>query len=967
MSYSKQNFTTGQVLTAEHLNNIEKGIVANENAIAEKQPKGDYATEGFVTDKIAEAQLGGNGTNVDLSAYAKTEDIAKNYQPKGNYLTEHQKIKTINGQSLVGEGNIQVAAQNKTGFEGKVISVLGDSISTYKGYIPVADGFNEEHPSAYPGQDVTNVNYTWWMQVINALDAKLGINDSWSGSRVHNYSTEENPGGNIGTKVCMASMTRITNLGSNGTPDVILFYGGTNDGKFSTVGTFDSTKVYDTVDLEATTWTSFADAYTAAVMRIQHLYPKARLICITPMFAPTWYNHVTLDNFVDTIVEICNYFGVPCIDLRRCGLNYANISMYLGDGLHPNKAGMTLVANYVLAQLKSECVLEEGENVVYSVTNDLNTVINSKPQITGVSSGSSYVTTLIGSTDFTGVTVHMGGTNITNTALTTNGNISISKVTGNIVISDNGYTPPAEIEVTAITSSNGINTATIEKGNAVQLGVTYTPSNTTQTGVNWTTSSESIAKVSNTGVVTGVTAGSATIIATSKYNNNLTAVWTVTVNDNTGGGDTGDGDTGGSDEDLGVELPTETTWYVDFTNEGGNFNFGNSSGAVTFSQSDTYNKCVGVPINAVKLMVGNDGLIGYGRVAADGDTYEHLGDIELIGASETGTGDVAQTFKLEKSIVLVEGERLAVMEYGGVHPGKIWISTTGTNTAANVRTNIRSTGESKDETWKLTIGIGYVVGSETDALTKLSTPVVTISDTGLASWGAVTNATKYAYSINGANAIETTELSVQLTNGQNIKVKALGDNVTYSNSDYSVVVTYTASEEPEIPDYEVPTETVWYADFTNEQPNFSYNLKSQPGFAWNDTSIRADITGVPINAVKVFATADGTFSLGRGATDGNTCIEALGTITLSGSADVASATAQTYKLPSTIVLNEGEYLIFGRGSGTIGGTDGSQDTASIGVNIKSQAALVRTGFRTTGANGADENWSGSLGVGYVVD
>ena len=54
MSYSKQNFTTGQVLTAEHLNNIEKGIVANETAIAEKQPKGDYATEGFVTDKIAE-------------------------------------------------------------------------------------------------------------------------------------------------------------------------------------------------------------------------------------------------------------------------------------------------------------------------------------------------------------------------------------------------------------------------------------------------------------------------------------------------------------------------------------------------------------------------------------------------------------------------------------------------------------------------------------------------------------------------------------------------------------------------------------------------------------------------------------------------------------------------------------------------------------------------------------------------
>lgn len=65
MAYKKQNFYTNQILKAEHLNNIEDGIIANETAIAEKQPKGDY-------------------------------------------LTEHQKIKTINGQSLVGTGNISI-------------------------------------------------------------------------------------------------------------------------------------------------------------------------------------------------------------------------------------------------------------------------------------------------------------------------------------------------------------------------------------------------------------------------------------------------------------------------------------------------------------------------------------------------------------------------------------------------------------------------------------------------------------------------------------------------------------------------------------------------------------------------------------------------------------------------------------------------------------------------------------------
>ena len=34
MGYARQNFTSGQTLTAQHLNNIENGIVANEAAIA---------------------------------------------------------------------------------------------------------------------------------------------------------------------------------------------------------------------------------------------------------------------------------------------------------------------------------------------------------------------------------------------------------------------------------------------------------------------------------------------------------------------------------------------------------------------------------------------------------------------------------------------------------------------------------------------------------------------------------------------------------------------------------------------------------------------------------------------------------------------------------------------------------------------------------------------------------------------
>lgn len=80
-----------------------------------KQPKGDYATEAFVVQKVSEAQMGGgSGEPVDLSAYLPREEAAQTYQPKGEYLTEHQKLKTINGQSLVGEGDIVISGSGET-------------------------------------------------------------------------------------------------------------------------------------------------------------------------------------------------------------------------------------------------------------------------------------------------------------------------------------------------------------------------------------------------------------------------------------------------------------------------------------------------------------------------------------------------------------------------------------------------------------------------------------------------------------------------------------------------------------------------------------------------------------------------------------------------------------------------------------------------------------------------------------
>lgn len=88
--------------------------------------------------------------------------------------------------------------------------------------------------------------------------------------------------------------------------------------------------------------------------------------------------------------------------------------------------------------------------------------------------------------------------------------------------------PAAPIPVTAIALNKS--TATIGIGDTETLTINYTPADAnTGKAVAWTSSNTSIATVDNSGKVTGVAAGSATITATSTTDNTITASCAVTV------------------------------------------------------------------------------------------------------------------------------------------------------------------------------------------------------------------------------------------------------------------------------------------------------------------------------------------------------------------------------------------------------------------------------------------------------
>lgn len=144
--------------------------------------------------------------------------------------------------------------------------------------------------------------------------------------------------------------------------------------------------------------------------------------------------------------------------------------------------------------------------------------------------------------EISGNTVKFTSTNTNVASIDSNGTVSL-KAKGSATVKMSVYatasatTPLLEksVDVTVkqpvtgvnITSANGSNT--VNAGDTLQLTAKVSPSNASDTSVTWSSSSTGIAKVSTTGLVTGVAAGTAVITAKANDGSNKSATFTVTV------------------------------------------------------------------------------------------------------------------------------------------------------------------------------------------------------------------------------------------------------------------------------------------------------------------------------------------------------------------------------------------------------------------------------------------------------
>lgn len=200
------------------------------------------------------------------------------------------------------------------------LAVLGDSYSTFAGFIPKGNACWYNSPADHKRTDVTNVEQTWWWQVANEGGYKLGAIESYSGATICNtgYRDEDYSDRSF--------VTRCTNLGN---PDIILICGATNDSwANSPIGDYKYAN-WKRVDLYF-----FRPAMAKMLNDIKQHYPNVEVYFIL--------NTELKKEINESVLEVCKHYDVPVIELVDIDKKSS----------HPSVKGMKAIAQQVLKFIK---------------------------------------------------------------------------------------------------------------------------------------------------------------------------------------------------------------------------------------------------------------------------------------------------------------------------------------------------------------------------------------------------------------------------------------------------------------------------------------------------------------------------------------------------------------------------------------------------------------------------------------
>lgn len=234
---------------------------------------------------------------------------------------------------------------NRKGVSMQYVSIMGDSISTYKGFQPQGYSVFYDDSNLFRN-GMTSVYDTWWAKVNQFLQAWLCVNNSFSGSRV--------TGGCFPSADCDERTALLhTDLCS---PDWILIYMGFNDFGNGIPITSDRSDS-----------PSFFASYYNMLMKIRKHYPRSRIVCGTLMEAslrdydswkfPQKWAGISICEYNAAIKIAAQLSGAAVADLASLHMRYETL-----DGTHPTKAGHDTMAQAWIRCLKGLGIQGVNEN-----------------------------------------------------------------------------------------------------------------------------------------------------------------------------------------------------------------------------------------------------------------------------------------------------------------------------------------------------------------------------------------------------------------------------------------------------------------------------------------------------------------------------------------------------------------------------------------------------------------------------
>jgi len=248
-----------------------------------------------------------------------------------------EELKKVEDKVKAGTPTPTPSVNNK--LAGKKISFIGDSITSW------GESTNNEYTPAkgYAYEDV------WTAQLLSLTGGVKATLDGRAGSRVTGIDGD----------AFAFSRTKVVAQDS----DFIFIFMGANDQRALNVPTTgvplgeikDKTSLGDITNVNNPNLKKFTEAYQLALENMLPYYKKSQIILMTPLRSfhdgSTDDQNKDSDKLAERIIDIAKMYGIKWIDMREVGITKYNHGIYFYDGLHPNKRGHRLIAEYVTSKM----------------------------------------------------------------------------------------------------------------------------------------------------------------------------------------------------------------------------------------------------------------------------------------------------------------------------------------------------------------------------------------------------------------------------------------------------------------------------------------------------------------------------------------------------------------------------------------------------------------------------------------